>query len=102
MKYLLLLLVPFFLFNCSQDEIQVIKGDFEFISEYSALVTVGGIVGVRERTFEIGEMYKGVDIEEDSITIRIAEHTRLNDDCPNTSCYQEFLEVPRDFLKLVK
>lgn len=101
MKYLLLLLIAFFLFNCSQDEIQGIKGDFEFISEYSALITVGGVVGVVDRTFEVGKIYEGVYEGQDTILIRIAEHTKRNEDCPNSWCYQEFLDVPRDFLKLI-
>lgn len=66
------------------------------------MVTVGGVVGIIERTFEKGEIYKGTDEGGKTITIRIAEHSNLNDNCPNSSCYQEFLEVPREFLKKVK
>ena len=102
MKYSLLLILPIFLFNCSQDEPHGINGDFEFTSEYSTNITVGGVVGIIERTFEIGEIYEGIDEGGDTVSIRIAEHTKLNEDCPNSWFYQEFLEVPRDFLKLVK
>ena len=72
------------------------------MAEYTAKVTVGGIVGITERTFNIGEVYEGTDKGETTITIRIAEHTELNEDCPSSSCYQELLSVPREFLKLVQ
>lgn len=61
----------------------------------------GGSVGFIERTFEIGEIYEGTDNGGATITIRIAEHTELNEDCPNSWCYQEFLEVPREYLRFV-
>jgi len=86
--------------SCNSDN-DISLGEVEFIAKYSATITVGGIVGIMERTFEIGEIYKATDKEEDTITIRIAEHSELNDDCPNSSCYQEFLEVPMAFLKFV-
>jgi hypothetical protein len=91
-----------FLFNCSADECHDLKGDFKFTSQYSALIAVGVIVGASERTFEIGQIYKGVDAREDSIAVRIAGQTKLNEDCPNPSCYQEFVEVPCEFLYMVK
>ncbi len=71
-----------------------------FIKEYDITVTVGGVVGIAERKFEIGEIYTGTDKGNKVITIRIAEHSELNDDCPNSWCYQELLDVPRDFVKL--
>ena len=71
-----------------------------FIKEYDITVTVGGVVGIAERKFEIGEIYTGTDKGNEVITIRIAEHSELNDDCPNSWCYQELLDVPRDFVKL--
>jgi len=85
--------------SCTHDE-ETIREEFEFIAEYSATITVGGFVGITERTFEAGEVYSGTDLGGETITIRIAEHTELNDDCPNSWCYQELLEVPREFLKL--
>ena len=87
--------------SCSDDDKHT-KGEFEFISKYSATVTVGGVVGIFERTFEKGEIYKGTDDGKKTITIRISEHSALNDNCPNSSCYQEFLEVPREYLKFVQ
>ncbi len=90
-----------FVTSCNNDK-ENLQGEFEFITEYSATITVGGFVGITERTFEIGEVYDGTDYGGETITIRIAEHTELNEDCPNSWCYQEFLEVPREFLKFVQ
>lgn len=87
--------------SCNSDD-EVLQGEFEFITEYSTKVTVGGIVGITEQVFERGEVYKGTDEGKEMITIRIAKHTELNDDYPNSWCYQEFLEVPREFLKFVE
>lgn len=86
--------------SCNSDD-DNFYGEFEFVTEYSATVTVGGIIGITERNFEIGEIYKGTDEGGENIKIRIAEHSKLNEDCPNSWCYQEFLDVPREFLKLV-
>lgn len=87
--------------SCTKED-NILKGKFEFKAEYSATVTVGGFVGITERTFKIGEIYNGTDKGDGTITIRIAEHSDLNDDCPNSWCYQEFLDVPREYLKFVK
>lgn len=87
--------------GCSSDEDKSAK-KFEFTTEYTTEITVGGVVGVRNRTFKIGETFKGVDKGKETIKIRIAEHSQLNDNCPNSMCYQEFLEVPRAYLKLTK
>lgn len=102
MKYSLLLIFSLFLFNCSQNEDFDLKKEYKFTSEYTALVTVGGFAGTINRTFEKGEIFVGVNEDVDTITIRIAAHTKRNEDCPNSWCYQEFLEVPREFLELVK
>ena len=88
-----------FITSCNKDKV-IIQGEFEFTTQYSATILVGGVVGITDETFEIGEVYSGTDNGEKDITIRIVEHTELNEDCPNSWCYQEFLEVPRKFLKL--
>jgi hypothetical protein len=87
--------------SCSSDD-NDIKGEFKFVTEYSTIVTVGGFVGIRERVFKVGEIYNGTDKGKETIRIRIAEHSELNDDCPNSWCYQEFLDVPREFLKFTE
>lgn len=99
-KLIYLLSFTLGMISCSSDD-EIKNNEYEFINEYSTTVTVGGVVGVSERNFEIGEVYPGTDQGRDTITIRIAEHSELNDDCPNSWCYQELLDVPREFLKLV-
>lgn len=86
--------------SCSSDD-EIQNNEYEFITEYSTTVTVGGVVGVIERTFEVGEIYTGTEKSDSTVTIRIAEHTALNDNCPNSWCYQEMLDVPDKYLKLV-
>ena len=100
MKYLKFIGLSFliiFITACKNNE-EILQGDFKFRTQYSATVTVGGFVGIIERTFEIGEIYEGTDDGGETIAIRIAEHSELNKDCPNSWCYQEFLEVPREYL----
>lgn len=94
-------ILAFVIISCNSED-KTTQGEYEFINEYKTTVTVGGVVGVNERTFEKGESYKGTDEGKKTITIRIADHSELNDNCPNSWCYQEFLEVPREFLKLTK
>ena len=86
--------------SCGKNDAPLIH-DFEFVKEYSATVTVGGFVGITERVFEIGEVYNGTDNGVDVITIRIAEHSELNDNCPSSACSQELLVVPRQYLKII-
>ena len=86
--------------SCSSDDTQ--NNTYKFIKEYSTTVTVGGFVGITERTFEIGEIYTGTEQNDNVIRIRIAEHSKLNDDCPNSWCYQELLDVPSEFLTLIE
>lgn len=87
--------------SCSKED-NILKGQFEFTSEYSTTITVGGFVGITKRTFKIGEVYNGTDEGSETITIRIAEHSKLNEDCPNSWCYQEVLDVPREYLRYLK
>ena len=88
--------------SCSKEPSgDITEANYKFITAYSAKITVGGIVGVVERTFYVGEVFSGSDKGEANITLRIAKHTKNNENCPNPWCYQEFLEVPRTFLQLV-
>ena len=93
--YVLLLSLIFV--SCNSDE-EIENNRYEFVTEYTADVNVGGAIGITQRTFEIGEIYSGTD-QNDSIMLRIAEHSDLNNDCPNSWCYQEFLKVPSQYLK---
>lgn len=87
---------------CSSEQNANLSANFEFTAEYSATITVGGAVGITEKAFKTGDTYKGIDKGEKTIRIRIAEHSKLNNNCPNSFCYQEFLDVPREFLKPTK
>ena len=100
-KLIYLLILTLGIFSCSSND-ENKSDEYEFIAEYSTTVTVGGVVGISERTFEIGERYTGIDQGNNLITIRIAEHSELNDDCPNPQCYQELLDVSREFLRLLE
>ena len=101
-NFVFFFILTIFLFNCSKEEDPVLQGNFKFISNYSAEVTVGGVVGITEKSFEVGEIHEGTDNGGETINIRIAEHSELNENCPNSWCYQEFLDVPREFLKFVE
>lgn len=87
---------------CSSEENSPAKGNFEFTTSYTTRITVGGVVGILDRTFKVGETFSGVDEGNGDITIRIAEHSALNDNCPSNTCYQEFLSVPSKYLRLKK
>lgn len=100
-KLIYLIILTFGMISCSSDD-ENRNDEYEFVAEYSTEVIVGGVVGITERTFEIGEIYRGTDNGGNIITIRIAEHSELNNDCPNSWCYQELLNVPREFLRLVE
>ena len=101
MKRFIFLVIISLVFNSCSSDSETSKERFEFIVEYSAQVTVGGVIGITERTFAIGEVYTGTDNGDGTVTIRIAEHSELNNDCPNSWCYQELLEVPVEYLKLI-
>ena len=89
-------------FSSCEKEVSPQEETFEFVQELSAAVTVGGIVGIINRNFEIGERYIGTLKNNGIVIIRIAEHLPINDNSPCNACYQEFLEVPSEFLQLVK
>jgi hypothetical protein len=101
-KIICFIILTLGIISCNSDESIHVEGNYKFTNEYSATIMVGGVVGISKKTFEVGEVYKGVDQGKETITIRIAEHSELNDNCPDNTCYQEFLEVPRKFLKFVK
>lgn len=100
-KLVYLLILTLGIISCNSNN-KVLQGKVEFVSKYSTTVTVGGIVGIHKRTFEVGEIYKVTDQSGATVTIRIAKHSELNEDCPNNWCYQEILEVPKEFLKFVE
>lgn len=93
--------LTFAIVSCSPGS-KLVQTNYEFIKEYTTTITVGGVVGVTERTFKTGETFGGNDLGNGLIKIRIAEHTKQNEDCPNSWCYQEFLEVSNEFLKRIE
>lgn len=98
-KWICLLVISLGVFSCSSDK-ETQSKQYVFIKEYSTTITVGGVVGISERTFKIGEVYSGIEKNNGKIEIRIAEHSKRNDDCPNSWCYQEFLEVTKEYVKI--
>jgi hypothetical protein len=100
-KSLALWLTLFWLISCHSDTFSESETLYEFIKSYTTTITVGGFVGVTERTFELGEVYFGTVVDAGHISIRIATHSKQNEDCPNPWCYQEFLEVPREYLRVL-
>jgi hypothetical protein len=83
--------------GCEEDNA---KGEYEyaFVKEYRAWVTVGGVVGVEEKYFKAGDVFVGHKKHQRVVTIRIAEHTSRNEGPPTSASYQEFLDVPIDYL----
>lgn len=74
---------------------------YVFIKPYCETVTVGGFVGRAEKCFKIGDIVVGEEKTYGKITIRIAEHSYLNDGPPSSASYQEFLDVPSSYLVLI-
>ncbi|WP_299837994.1 hypothetical protein [uncultured Tenacibaculum sp.] len=97
-KIILLFILGLVTIACNSDD-NTLNSEYEFVTPYTTNITVGGIIGTTERTFEVGEIFSGIDQNQNTITIRIAEPSELNNDCPNSWCYQELLEVPREFLR---
>jgi hypothetical protein len=87
----------FVTWGCKDDAKE--KQDYTFVKEYCAQVTVGGVVGVAEKCFKIGDVVVGSK-NKGAITIRIAEHSPINEGPANSASYQEFLDVPVDHLIL--
>lgn len=101
-KMICFLILTLGILACSSEENARVEGNFEFIAPYTTQITVGGVVGIQERTFKIGETFSGISEGNGDVTIKIAEHSVLNDNCTSNTCYQEFLNVPRKYLKLKK
>lgn len=74
------------------------KYTYIFVKPYCAVVTVGGVVGIKERCFSVDEIYKGKRIADGTAVIRIAGPSHLNK-VQGPASFQEFLAVPADYLK---
>jgi hypothetical protein len=93
-----LLLFLLFLGSCTNDQ-TITNQTYIFTKPYCATVTVGGVVGLAEKCYKIGDVVSGKENTSGKITIRITGHFNLNDG-PNSS--QEFLDVPINYLELTK
>lgn len=74
---------------------------YEFTQAYCAQVTVGGVVGISQKCFAIGDQVKGKQAEGSTIAVRIAGPSKVNEKPPSPASFQEFLNVPSAYLKLV-
>jgi len=75
---------------------------YVFVKSYCARVTVGGAAGIAEKCFNVGDTVVGKVVIEGQVNIRIAGHSILNEGPPSPNNYQEYLNVPSDYLKLIK
>lgn len=87
--------------SCTKDPV-VADQTYVFTQPYCATVTVGGVVGLAEKCYKIGDVVSGKENTSGKLTIRIAEHSTLNDGPPSSASYQEFLDVPLNYLEVIK
>jgi hypothetical protein len=87
--------------GCEKDDVKEDQ-NYAFVAEYCTEVTVGGVVGVAEKCFKIGDVVVGYKKTNEAITIRIAEHSPINEGPVNSASYQEFIDVPVDYLLVLK
>lgn len=95
------LLILIIFAGCSNDQ-TITDQIYVFTKPYCETVTVGGVVGLAEKCFKIGDIVTGKEIKIGKLTVRIAEHSALNDGPPNSASYQEFLDVPLIYLAINK
>lgn len=94
-----LLLFLIIIASCTNDQ-TITDQTYVFTKPYCETVTVGGVVGLAEKCFKIGDIVTGKEINTGKLTIRIAEHSSLNDGPPSSASYQEFLDVPLNYLEI--
>lgn len=97
---LLSVVLLFLVFSCEKNN-SLKEKSYVFVKQYSATVTVGGVVGITEKYFNTGDTVTGYENVTELITIRIAIHSDLNEGVPNPNSYQELLDVPSDNLKMI-
>jgi hypothetical protein len=74
---------------------------YVFVKSFCARVTVGGFVGITEKCFNVGDTVSGKVVIQGLVNIRIAGHSVLNEGPPSPNSYQEFLDVPSEYLELI-
>ena len=92
----------FLLSACSKNEEVSVKEKYIFVKTYCTQVTVGGFIGITKKCFNVGDVVEGEEKTNGVITIRIADHSEINDGPPSPNSYQEFLDVPCEYLEKTK
>jgi hypothetical protein len=95
------LLILIIIASCTNDQ-TITDQTYVFTKPYCETVTVGGVVGLAEKCYKIGDIVSGKENTSGKLTIRIAEHSSLNDGPPTSASYQEFLDVPLNYLEIIK
>jgi len=98
-KFIYLALLIITMASCEKKEDSADKS-YVFIKPFSATVTVGGVVGIKTLSFKVGDTILGSETTGGMVTIRIAEHSYLNEGPPSSASYQEFLNIPLEYLLL--
>jgi len=103
MKTIKLLLLPILvsIFISCEKNIPIEGSSYVFIKSYCATITVGGFVGISDKCFNVGDTVICNEVTEGQITIRIAEHSVINEGPPGPNSYQEYLKVPSEYVKLL-
>jgi hypothetical protein len=99
-KFISLAILLIMIVSCEKKEDPTEKS-YTFIKPFSATVTVGGFVGIKTLSFNVGDRITGNEKTAGMITTRIAEHSYLNDGPPSSASYQEFLNIPSEYLVAV-
>ena len=89
------------LVSCTKDPVMPNEA-YVFTKPYCATITVGGVVGLAEKCYEIGDIVTGKENTIGKLTIRIAKHSKLNEGPATSASYQEFLDVPLNYLEIIK
>jgi|SRR5690606_5239628 len=87
--------------NCKKEGIRK-ESQYVFVKPFCSIVTVGGVVGITEKCFSTGDTITGYQKEEGKIIIRIAEHSYRNERPQSSMNYQEFLDIPLEYLEVLK
>jgi len=95
------LLILIIFTSCTNDQ-AITDQTYVFTKPYCETVAVGGVVGIAEKCYKIGDIVTGKEIKPGKLTVRIAEHSALNDGPPSSASYQEFLDVPLNYLTINK
>ena len=74
------------------------ENEFIFVNDYCTTITVGGIVGVKEKCFYKDDVVVAESVTDSSIVIRIAGHSERNKE-NGPSSFQELLKVPKEYVK---